>query len=527
MQQGFVHPPEVKEASYGELFPRLRFETLLADISATFVNVPADKMDHEIEVAQKRICQSLELDHSSLWQVSPEHPGKLTLTHYYRHQEKELPTPPRNMDGAEFFPWALAKLTKNELVCVPDTSKAPPEATRDAASWLQFGVKATLGIPLSTGGDVPFGVLSFDSTRQTREFPDALVGRLQLIAQVFANALQRKFSQQRLRESEARLSLAASSANAGLWSLDADTGEIWATETALGLFGLAPGEQVNLARLLQVVHPLDRDAVQHAIAGAMSTGDKVTVEYRVLRAGGSEHWLVSHGRRHSHAGEKPHMLMGVTIDVTERKRTDQARMELAGKLLNAQEAEAARIARELHDDLGQRTALFNMQLQRASALIEPKSPAVETAFQQLGKQISELAHRIGSLSHQLHSSELDYLGLATASKALCRVAEQHAVQVSCSTSTPEPLGKNIELCLYRVLQEAQQRRAAWAGKEHPCKSSPGQRRRSPWRIGRRTRLRFKRGKAGAGPWIDQHAGTNPPYWRRMYNPVEARPGHSH
>ena len=66
-----------------ELQERLRFETLVADSSARFVNVSADRVDSEIEDAQRRICECLEIEHSSLWQVTAEKPGALTLTHLY------------------------------------------------------------------------------------------------------------------------------------------------------------------------------------------------------------------------------------------------------------------------------------------------------------------------------------------------------------------------------------------------------------------------------------------------------------
>ena len=69
---------------------RLKFETLLAEISARFVNLPADQIDGEIEDAQRRICEFLDLDRSSLWQVSEQEPGTLLLTHI--HQPPGSPT---------------------------------------------------------------------------------------------------------------------------------------------------------------------------------------------------------------------------------------------------------------------------------------------------------------------------------------------------------------------------------------------------------------------------------------------------
>jgi hypothetical protein len=101
-----------------ELEDRLRFETLIADLSLRFVNVPADRVDQQIEDAQRVICECLGLDHSSLWQASTEDPSELVLTHLYR--DPNLPPPPQRMAGTEFLPWAQAKLVAGEIISVSD-----------------------------------------------------------------------------------------------------------------------------------------------------------------------------------------------------------------------------------------------------------------------------------------------------------------------------------------------------------------------------------------------------------------------
>jgi radical SAM protein with 4Fe4S-binding SPASM domain len=75
-----------------ELEQRLRFETLLAELSARFVNLPAARIDGEIEGAQRRICELLDIDRSTLWQVCEGEPGTLLLTHFH-HVGKETALP--------------------------------------------------------------------------------------------------------------------------------------------------------------------------------------------------------------------------------------------------------------------------------------------------------------------------------------------------------------------------------------------------------------------------------------------------
>jgi hypothetical protein len=77
---------ESNETMHTELEERLGFETLLAEISSRFANVPADQVDGEIEGAQRRLCEVLDLERSTLWQVSGKEPVSLVLTHIYQPQ---------------------------------------------------------------------------------------------------------------------------------------------------------------------------------------------------------------------------------------------------------------------------------------------------------------------------------------------------------------------------------------------------------------------------------------------------------
>ena len=444
---------ELSKRTRRELLDHILFETLLTEISALFVNVSCGELDRLIQEAQKGICECLGLDHSSLWQVPIASPGEILLTHLYR--APDLPPAFEEMSGAQFFPWVLGKISRNEVVVLPDTSKAPPEAARDMQSWKYFQIKSTLAIPLAVGGGPLIGVLSFESTRVPRDWPPHLVSRLQLVAQVFANALDRRGGEEKLRESEARLNLAAGSANAALWSLDPDSGEIWASDAVAELFGVTSASVLSLAVILGLVHPEDRLKVQDAIREAVLQDDESRIEYRIVRPDGEMRWLVSQGRRHFRPWQKSHTLMGVTLDITEAKRLELERTEFAGKLLKAQEAESARISRELHDDIGQSLALMGIELQSAMQRLEAIGPASQL-LQKFQRRLNDVSRRVSTLSHQLHSSELEFLGFAVAAKKLCReVSDSGTLRVVCTVDElPADLDEQIELCLYRVLQES-------------------------------------------------------------------------
>jgi PAS domain S-box-containing protein len=125
-----------------------------------------------------------------------------------------------------------------------------------------------------------------------------------------------------LREAEERLSLVADSAEAGLWELDFRTGVFRATERARALFGYAPDEIIDLARVEASVHPDDADSVRQAIERSRS-GEPLEIDYRIL-TGSGERWLLSRGRPLSTCAGEPDRLMGVTLDISERKRADEA-----------------------------------------------------------------------------------------------------------------------------------------------------------------------------------------------------------
>ena len=173
-----------------KLEERLQFETLLADLSSRFVNVPPDQVDREIAEAQSSICECLGIDHSALWQASPDDPKELFITHL--HRSRDLAPPPDRAIATEMFPWALGKIGMKQIVCVSAMAGLPAEAARDRETWLYYGIKSALVFPLSAGGGPVFGSLSFDATQKERDWPEALQKRLQVIAQVFANALAAK-----------------------------------------------------------------------------------------------------------------------------------------------------------------------------------------------------------------------------------------------------------------------------------------------------------------------------------------------
>jgi PAS domain S-box-containing protein len=308
-----------------DLQERLRFETLLADLSSKFVNLPPPELDREIEGAQRRVCECLGFDMAVLWTWSVEDADDLRLTHLYRPLGG--PPVPESMEARTYFPWCLQELKAGRIINLASVDDAPSAAATDIEWWRHFGVKSVLGFPLAAGGGPVFGVLNFNAQREARAWPDDIVQRVGLVAQVFANALERKRSDSLLRANEERLNLAAESGDVGMWMLDIGSQRFWATERAREIFGYGPDTDITLDRVLKSVHPSCREPVAEAIRGAVEKEHEVDIEYRIVLSDGRERWVHSRGRMQSATASAPKSLLGATIDVTDRKQSESMQIE--------------------------------------------------------------------------------------------------------------------------------------------------------------------------------------------------------
>jgi len=180
---------------------RLRFETLLADLSAAFVNLPATEVDSQIESALQRLVVFLDLDRGSLAELLIDR-KQLVITHSY-HMPGVPPNPRIILD--EQLPWYSNAIYRGQplrLAALP--ADLPAEATLERQYCLQVGMKSHVMIPLKVMGSV-VGAIGFASFRGSRDWPDDLIQRLRLVGEIFTNALARKRSGEALRTSEQSL----------------------------------------------------------------------------------------------------------------------------------------------------------------------------------------------------------------------------------------------------------------------------------------------------------------------------------
>jgi formate hydrogenlyase transcriptional activator len=178
-----------------ELSQRLEFEALLTEISSSLTNLPAEQVDAAIEAGLNRLVSFLEVDRASLYEMSTD--GKeASPTHFFSSSSTLGPPATALVDT---FPHGLQALRRGEPVRVPRLDDLPAEAAGDRRALEDLGVGAALVIPVHANGALACA-LALTMSRAGRDWPEALIPRLRLLAETFANAVARKRADQRLRQ---------------------------------------------------------------------------------------------------------------------------------------------------------------------------------------------------------------------------------------------------------------------------------------------------------------------------------------
>jgi len=277
---------------------------------------------------------------------------------------------------------------------------------------------------------------------------------------------ERKQTERAFRESEKRFRLVADTAPALIWMADSDKLCTYFNKPWLDFTGRSIESQVGNG-WAEGVHAEDLRSSMDTYTQSFDRREEFRMEYRLRRHDGEYRWIVDIGVPRFNQDRSFVGYIGIGIDITERKLAEDVLANVSRKLIEAQEQERARIGRELHDDVGQRLAMLAIELQQLQ-----QSPPDFSEFPgrmgELQKQTSEIAMDIQSLSHELHSAKLQYLGIAAAMRGFCReFGEQQKVGVDFQThDLPSPIPPDTALCFFRVLQEALHNSAKHSGVRH-------------------------------------------------------------
>jgi PAS domain S-box-containing protein len=260
-----------------------------------------------------------------------------------------------------------------------------------------------------------------------------------------------------LRQRDRDLNEAQWLAHTGSWQWDPTTDTVTWSEELYRIVGRDPAlPAIRYQEHSQLYTPESWKRLQQAVDEALRTGIAYELDLEMMCRDGTTKCLTARGEVQRNSSGRVVRLYGTVQDITERKLAEEALASVSRRLIDAQEQERTRIARELHDDIGQRVALLAVGLDQLQDDFPHLPIEARARVGELQRQTSDIATDTQSLSHELHSSRLELQGVAAAVRGFCKeFGEQQKVEIDFKThDLPSHLAPDISLCLYRVLQEA-------------------------------------------------------------------------
>jgi PAS domain S-box-containing protein len=434
---------------------RFATEQVVTEYSEKFRHCAPEEVDEQIQHGLAAIRKAEEVDWALWFTVEPS--TREVEKSYVATDEAISEKAALRLAG--HTPWLMEQIEAAQAVTLSDLAQLPDQAQEDRDYLLSLGVKSVLIVPSLANGDTRSALL-MASRESGREWPNALIARLATVGNLFGTAVHRRRAEVELKDKKEWLEMALEASRTALWDLDVLTGKVRWSQQDDSLLGKSPVElELSWEKFLERVPEEDRDDLYRRTLATLqdrSGNDDFVTEWRYHEPGGGERWVLFRGRVYRDVAGHPLRLRGVNVDITELKQAKSELVELTERLIQAQESERQRLARELHDDIGQRLSLLIIGLDR---LRDGLPVGLREQREELAtslEEASQLATDVHGLAYQLHSSKLKHLGLKAALRELCeQVSRQHGVEVSLQARTiPGEVSEERALCLYRVAQEA-------------------------------------------------------------------------
>jgi PAS domain S-box-containing protein len=447
-----------RKQSQESLGRRLALEQQISDLSTRFAASSPEQIDHEIREGLEQVRKLVGADRA-YWYQNPRGSSAFECMYYACGPNV---TPPPALVVREELPLIMSLLLAGAPVRLDKLTDLPEAAIHERAFFQNLKTKSVVLVPADAGLSTK-GLLGLGSATAEREWTSDLISQLGVMSFVIASVVQRKNAQLARQASEQRFSRLFEGASIGI-ALEGPGGHLDSVNPAFcEMTGYTKEELLQLS-CQNLSHPDDLPA-ENILFEELWDGKRKSyqMDKRFFRKDGSVFWAhISVSLLRNQDG--PPLVIGMAKDISESKASQEqltaAKVELqrlTARLIQAQDNERGRISRELHDDVGQRLSLLSVHLdtlQQQLAALGNVSAAQRVS--DLRHFAGELGSDIHDLSHELHSSKLQHLGLRAALKDLCErvsVKDQFVVTFLADGLTNH-LPSDVALCLFRVAQEA-------------------------------------------------------------------------
>ncbi|MCB9717079.1 MAG: GAF domain-containing protein [Myxococcales bacterium] len=427
-------------------------EELSAAVLRRLAESSVPGIDLVLEDLLAELGRSLDADRVSIYSVTDDRRGLRVLRTWAAPGVPRLPLARIQDDVPEL----VERVLRGERIWVERVEELRDEMPLDHEALERLGQRSLLALPLRLGGSV-VGGLSLGGVVRSRRWSREVVDALESLGHAVALALGRRQWARQIERRDEDLVETERLAGVGHWTHHYASGSTTGSQNLYRILGLDPRAEIDLVRTIEQIHPEDRATYESFLTVLLVGGEPEAVEVRAQPRRGDLRFLRCWGEAGRDQDGTLTFARGVVHDITERKQDEQAMIALNHRLVKAHEQERARLAREIHDDLGQRLAALKLHLD-----LLRQDPAVDSAVAErlttLSSSTAEVAAAVRGLSHALHPGVLERLGLRGALEALCAQqgsASGMPVQLRPAATGEPPLrSSEAALGLYRVAQEA-------------------------------------------------------------------------
>ena len=306
-----------------------KLEELIANLSVEFISLDSEELDRQINSTLASVGKLLKSDRSYIFLIDYE---KNEINNAWEWCAEGIETQLEKLQNLplDTFPWVMNKLYNLESIVIPDIDDLPKQAEALHKTLDEQDIKSAILVPIS-GQDSVIGFWGIDAVHEKKIWNNNIINLLQIIGEVFGNALTQKEYEDKLKKNQERLQLSLWGANIGLWDWNIEADKIKFNDQWANMFGYNSQKiEQSLNEWKEMIHPEDRaETIKKLNKHLRGEKGYFESEHRMQTKDGSWKWVLGRGKVVKRDEEKdPQRVVGVHVDITDKKELDNLKSEL-------------------------------------------------------------------------------------------------------------------------------------------------------------------------------------------------------